>query len=363
MNDRLELWSFSDAHVGTDVNRGRRSLAEAIQHSERGSAEGGEPFRWDLALDLGDMSGEQDPPEDAEGEEVVEQFRAGLREHAREQIYDLGGNHDRGDPEEPDGLWWRRWVDPLGENPSRSGVDRLNRPYPIDGTWERYSFQVGNVLFLMMSDINEPTQRPGRGALGGNPGGVVSGDTFRWWVEMVEANQDKIIVTAHHYVLRETTVASGRWEGVRRRPDGTWESHYHGYKPQGTPAGASYLYWVDGRPDAGAFEDYLAANPGAIDVWMGGHTHTHPDDTHGGRSHIEKRWGVWFANISALTAHHGPTSMPMSRVWSFEGQTARVRCYLHTSDHAPQGFYPPAERNLDLAKSFTWSTQMKGSQP
>lgn len=355
--DTLRLWTFSDAHVGTDAAHGRRSLAEAISHSERGGDLGGPGFEWDLAVDLGDMSGGQEPPDDEEGHEVVDQFKSGLVDHAREQVYSLGGNHDRGEPGTPAGQWWRRWVDPIGENPATSRVDDANRPYPIDGTWERYSFQVGNVLFLMMSDINEPSQRVGRGELGGNPGGVVSGETFSWWKSMVESNQDKIIVTAHHYVLKETTVASGDWEGMRRDENGNWVSHYHGYKERGTPRGASYLYWVDSRPDSATFESYLADNPGAIDIWLGGHTHTHPDDRYGGRSHIEQKWGVWFANISALTAHHGPTSLPMSRHWEISGDQATVRCYLHTSDHAPQGWYEPAQRQLTLAKSFRRSSK------
>lgn len=206
----------------------------------------------------------------------------------------------------------------------------------------------------MMSDINKPSQRIGRGTLGANPGGVVSGETFQWWKAEVEAHQDKILVTAHHYVLKDTTVASGPWEGLRRDAEGGWRTHYHGYKPQGAPEGASYLYFVDSVADAGRFETYLAEHPGAIDVWLGGHTHTHPDDDHGGKTHIEQRWGVWFANVSALTAHHGDTCMPMSRVWSIVGDEARVRCYLHTSDHAPQGWYPPAERRLHLSKRFRW---------
>lgn len=350
----LDLWTFSDAHVGTDLGQGRTSLADALRHSEFGGREGGPSFEWDLALDLGDMSGGQEPPEDPEGEQVVAQFEAGLSEHDRSQIYSLGGNHDRNAPDEPDGLWWRRWVDPLGENPGTSGVDAANRPFPVEGTWERYSFTVGNVLFLMMSDINEPTQRPGRGVLGGNPGGVVSGDTYRWWMDMVERNRDKIIVTAHHYVLKDTTVASGDWEGLQRTADGGWKSHYHGYKPQGNPRGASYLYWVDSVADSRAFESYLEAHPGAIDLWLGGHTHTHPDDTHGGKSHLEQRYGVWFANISALTAHHGPTSMPMSRHWRIVGDRATVRCYLHTSQHAAQGWYDPAQREITLNKAFQW---------
>ena len=144
---------------------------------------------------------------------------------------------------------------------------------------------------------------------------------------------------------------------MRRRPDGGWETHYHGYKELGTPRGASYLFWVDSAQDSGAFETYLADHPGAVDVWLGGHTHTHPDDTHGGKSHIENKWGVWFANISALTAFHGQTCMPMSRVWTIEGDQASVGCYLHTSDHAAQGWYEPAARVLPLNKTFTYDPE------
>ncbi|MEZ5355977.1 MAG: metallophosphoesterase [Bryobacteraceae bacterium] len=342
---RLRLWTFSDAHVGTDMRFGRESLATALRQSER-------DFEWDLALDLGDMSGGQSTPEDSEGEQIVRQFAA-MRNHAREQVYSLCGNHDRSGLGEPPNHWWRKWVDPTGEHSRFSRVDPANRPHAIEGTWERYSFQVGNLLFLMMSDINEPTQKIGRGPLGGNPGGVVSGETFAWWKKMVEANQDKIIVSAHHYLLKNTTVATGDWEGMRRDANGRWVSHYHGYKEQGTPIGASYLYWVDSRPGGQAFERYLADHPGAIDIWLGGHTHTNPDDTYGGKSHIERKWGVWFVNVSPLTRYHvRSTSIPMSRVWTIEGDRALVRCYLHTADHAPQGWYGMAERRLQMAKTF-----------
>ncbi len=356
-SEMLRLWTFSDAHVGTDKQFGRGSLEDSLRHSEFGGEEGGPPFDWDLALDLGDMSGGQDTPQDEEGEEIVRQFRQGLKKHAREHVYSLGGNHDRSGLDEPQNWWWRKWLDPTGEHSEHSRVDPRNRPHPVTGTWERYSFQVGNMLVLMMSDINEPTQTIGRGPLGGNPGGVVSAETFDWWRRKVESNQDKIIVSAHHYLLKETTVASGEWEGVRRDPSGKWVSHYHGYKERGTPKGASYLYWVGSRPDAQAFERYLERHPGAIDIWLGGHTHTSPDDTYGGRSHVERKWGVWFVNVSALSQRHArKTTLPMSRVWSISGSEALVRCYLHTSQYAPQGWYRKAERRLDLAKSFSWRT-------
>jgi len=113
------------------------------------------------------MSGGHDVPHDDEGQEVVRQLGA-LQLHKREAIYNICGNHDRSGLDEPDAWWWRKWVDPLGEQPQCSGVDNAQRPYPIEGTWERYAFRVGNLLFLMMSDRNEPTQ-------------TVGGDDSRLW--------------------------------------------------------------------------------------------------------------------------------------------------------------------------------------
>jgi hypothetical protein len=209
----------------------------------------------------------------------------------------------------------------------------------------------------MMSDINEPSQTVGRGDLGGNPAGVVSGETFRWWVGMVEGHQHLNIISVHHYVLKDTTVASGMWEGMEKDEHGDWRGRYHGYKPRGAPQGASYLYFVDSRPDAEAFEGYLAAHPGrSIDLWIGGHTHTRPDDTYGGKSHVEQRWGVTFLNAAGLTRFHNDLQygVPKSRLLTFEegSREVRVRCYLHTSHYAPQGWYARAERRFQLRRPF-----------
>ncbi len=346
----FRVWVFADAHVGTDKKQGRDSLAEAIRQSE--SATG---FKWDIALDLGDMSGEQGTPKDPEGEEIVRQFGA-LKQHRREDVYDLSGNHDRSGLDEPQAWWWRKWIDPTGEHTEFSRVDSAKRPFPIEGTWERYSFRVGNLLFLMMSDINEPTQKVGRGTLGGNPGGVVSGATFRWWKRMVSENRSSVIITAHHYVLKDTTVASGEWEGMQRAENGTWKPRYHGYFPQGTPQGASYLYWVDSKPDSGAFENVLATAPPSVDLWLGAHTHTSPDDTYGRKSHIERRWGTTFVNAAALTRYHTApeNSVPRSWLLTFTDGSGEVsaQCYLHGNEYAPQGWYAKVGRVIKLSKPF-----------
>ncbi len=348
----FRVWAFGDAHVGSDLRHGRESLADAIRQSE-GLDPAVPGFAWDLAVDVGDMSGGQAVPEDAEGVEIVRQFKA-LSRHAREAVYNVSGNHDRSGLNEPPAWWWRKWVDPMGENTATSGVDAARRPYPVQGTWERYSFRVGNLLFLMMSDINEPSQSVGRGDLGGNPAGVVSGETFRWWQEQVAAHPADIIISVHHYMLKDTTTASGEWEGMRRDASGNWTSHYHGLKPLGAPKGASYLYFVDSKPDAQAFEQYLASRPGAIALWLGGHTHTHPDDTYGGKSMIATRWNTHFINVAALSRHHGRTNVPMSRLLTFKhgSDQVRVQCYMHSSEFLPLGWYEKAEQTLVLPRAF-----------
>jgi hypothetical protein len=346
----FRVWIFSDAHVGTDQQHGRESLATALKQSESPAG-----FAWDIALDLGDMSGAQGTPKDPEGQEIVRQFKV-LERHRREQIYDLSGNHDRSGLDEPQAWWWRKWIDPTGEHTEFSGVDASKRPFPIDGTWERYSFRVGNLLFLMMSDINEPSQKIGRGTLGGNPGGVVSGETFRWWQHMAEENRSSIIITASHYVLKDTTVASGEWEGMRRDQNGAWQSWYHGYFPQGTPQGASFLYWVDSKPDSRAFENVLAATPAATALWLGAHTHTTPDDNYGGKSHIEKKWGTTFINVAELTQYHGTPENQVPRSWLLTfadgSDEVKAQCYLHGDSYAPQGWYDKVARTIKLPKPF-----------
>jgi hypothetical protein len=350
----FKVWAMGDAHVAADLKGGRESLADPIRQSEFGGKDGGPAFDWDIGINVGDYSGEVGLPTDAEGQEVVRQFSV-MQKHARESIYSLCGNHDRNGLNEPDGYWFRKWIDPLGENPETSGVRRERIPFPVTGTWERYSFEVGNVLFLMMSDVNEDSRSEGRGDLGGNPGGVVRQETFDWWVDQVASNQDKIIVTAHHYVLKDTTVASGEWEGMRKDADGRWVMNYHGSYERGTPNGASYLYWVGGKPDSGSFERVLAENPGCVDLWLGGHTHAKPDDTTGNKSKIETKWGTTFMNVCPLTRYFVQEhARPHSRLLTFKegSDEVRLQCYMHTNEYKNEGWYHEAERTVKLKRPF-----------
>jgi hypothetical protein len=61
----FRVWVFADAHVGTDLENGRESLALALRQSEAATG-----LAWDIALDLGDLSGAQGTPKDSEGIEI-----------------------------------------------------------------------------------------------------------------------------------------------------------------------------------------------------------------------------------------------------------------------------------------------------
>jgi hypothetical protein len=178
-----------------------------------------------------------------------------------------------------------------------------------------------------------------------------------WWKRLVDNNGSSIIVSAHHYMLKDTTVASGEWEGVQRDEQGAWQTRYHGYFAQGTPQGASFLYWVDSRPDSGAVEHVLSTVPPRVDLWLGGHTHAGPDDTYGNKSHVEQRWGTTFINVAGLTRYHGrfpDNNIPRSWLLTFTEGSDEVtaRCYLHGNEYAPQGWFPKVDRVIKLSKVF-----------
>ena len=70
-----------------------------------------------------------------------------------------------------------------------SGDDKNNADAcPIEGTWEHYSFEVGNIIFLMLADRNDLPPPIGRGSYGGYPAGAISEETFSWWRKKIKEN-------------------------------------------------------------------------------------------------------------------------------------------------------------------------------
>lgn len=370
---QFNVWAVSCAHVPADIRKGRESLAKPIRQSE-GREPGAPAFDWDIMLDAGDVSAHQRPPEDKDGIELIRQYRA-MRDHRREQVYNVPGNHDAPYYDLGPGSWIRKWGDPLGENTEFSGVDPKRRPFPVEGTWERYKFLAGNLLVLMLADRNDAPEPVGRGhsrdgKSGGFPPGAVTRDTFNWWKKQVLENQDKIIVTMHHHALRDTTTASGNGEGNPR---------YHG--STGGAAGSSYLYFIienddpenfQYTADAHVFEDFLDEfrrknGRGAIDLWLGGHTHVKgPNDNWGDKTISERKWGVGFFQVAALTRHHGG-SLPLSRVISFTDGSDRLAAnvYLHEDwfESNPIGFYKPAAIDWPLRHKFQAPPPIKKMPP
>ena len=351
----FRLWASGCAHVGTDLRFGRESLAEAIRQSERAGPKAGPRSSGTSPCTWATSPGARSPRRTTEGREVVRQLGA-LRRHRREDVYTLVGNHDASGPDEPErAQWWfKKWIDPTGESTATSGVDRARMRYPVDGTWERYAFRVGQPA--LPGDGRPQRRRPAGRARprGGYPAGRGHRGDVRLVARAVEANPDCVIVSAHHHMLKETTVASGPWEGYVKDEQGSWQGHYHGYFPDGGPGGG-LLPLLRGRPPGRAgvrAATWRRAPRAPSTLWLGGHTHTHPDDRTGGRSHVERKWGVTFVNCAALSRHHGRTNVPMSRLFTFAEGSAevRVQCYLHTADYAPQGWYAPAERTVDLGR-------------
>lgn len=362
----FRVWAAGDSHVPSDIRHGRESLAKAIRQSE-GREDGAPGFDWDIMIDVGDLSASQFPPTDDDGQTLVEQYRA-LKRHRREDVYNIPGNHDAVYYDQGPGSWFRKWADPLGENTRFSEVDAGRRPYPIEGTWERYKFRVGNILFLMLSDRNSAPAPVGRGhssekLKGGFPAGAVTRETFNWWKQQVEENQDKILVTAFHHVLRDTTTRSGYGGG----------RGFHG--ASGGVEGSGYLYFIIENEDPDNFQ-YTVSEPGspgpfevyldefqkrhdrpAIDLWIGGHSHSmEPMQVFEGKGLIEQRWGVTFLQASGLTMHHGGGT-PMSRLLTFNSGEARLRIelYLHEPyalERHQVGWYERASKDVGLRHPF-----------
>ena len=350
-------WSISDPHIQTDLPD-YRSLESAILDSRNGGDQGGESFDWDIATVAGDWTGNQQCPGDDDGQDLIDQWAgAGADPNV---FYGIIGNHDAG---ASDNWWFEKWVDPLGQHTAYSGIDSSQRPYPVEGEWDHYSFEVGNILFLMLGDRNEGPPPFGRECSGGYPAGRVTLDAYNWWVDQVESHPDRIIVTVSHQGVHDTTIYTGFDEG--------YEQGIHGGHSWADRKASSMIYAIDnwtldgldenqnyiGDRDFG-FEKYLQDHPGAIDFWIHGHSHDdlYPGKSFNGRSDVETKYGVTFVNTGGLTKQHAGAVAPFSRVFYFyeNSQDVVMKTYMHSNewDSVPEGFYAPAEITVQVGEQF-----------
>src|SRR5699024_5555396 len=134
--------------------------------------------------------------------------------------YHLGGNNDENsvlnDGVALDNEYYRKVIDPVGEFTSTSGIDNCRRPFPVEGTYERYHFDVGNIRFLFISDRNDLPAPYGRGEGGFFVDGAITLESFQWLVRQIITHPDRILVVACHHPLKNTTIGSGiddSWKG------------------------------------------------------------------------------------------------------------------------------------------------------
>ena len=343
---QFDLWVTGCAHMLSDFERGRLGIKEAVAQSS--GMGGAEEFDWDIMLNLGDFVAFPYEPDNFQGELAARQLEINYsRKHLREHIYCLMGNHDAWtvDSIPEKNYWFRKWIDPLGEHPETSGVANERRPFVVEGNYERYAFQAGNVLFLMLSDNNDGEYPIGRSnKKAGCPAGAITEETFEWWKSMVMSNQDKIIITAHHQLPRETTIATAPYEGTKYK--------YHGQCSPDDVKGSSYLYFIGDDPNSDQLTDFLEANPGCIDLWLGAHTHISPLDTLNGRTFCEQKYGVTFVNCAQL--FFSPTGPASSRKFEFKNGDDQLllRTYIHKSDSLKTGFLSLLDKKIPLRHAF-----------
>lgn len=331
---KFTIWMMSDPHVIADLPE-RRVLVEAFNQMES--------VDWDVALILGDFAAGGWPTQ-AECDEIQDQFSDALitSTHTISDVYVLAGNHDA-----DTGMQW--FINCL--NPKSI----TGRTRPVTGWHDFYYFDQANIRLLMMSDKNDQARDVGgRGgefnsARGGYPAGKMRGVTFDWFKAQVIDNPDKILIAAHHHMLRGTTTGTERWGGVY------WG--YHGYFREGWPECASFICFVGNEKNEGQpIIDFLNQNPGKLAMWLGGHTHLRePMEVKAGRSPIETtHGGTHFINAGALTGSWG-AGVSMSTVLEFTqcSDQVRVRRFLHQEwNGAPVGFYAPAEMTLTLPRAY-----------
>lgn len=361
VNDNsFNIWLASDPHVTVDTLHGVETLRLAFRQSEgfwsflpqyEQKAGGILPaFDWDLMLLTGDLTSSQWPPRDGEGEMFAEQFNA-LKNYRREDVFTLAGNHDGSYYDNGEGHWFKKWADPMGENSEFSGVNNALRRFKPEDTWEGYKIEAGNILILMLSDQNSAPSPVGRGHSkdnfpGGFPAGAVTRETFNWWKDQVLSNQDKIIITAHHHVLRNTTTISHPFGGKGIHANNT-----------GDLEGASFLYYIieNSDPENFAYSTSSEASRGpfevfleqfehehgypAIDLWVGAQAQA--TDVIDGKGLIEEKWGVTFMQVSAMTHYHsGRTPMSWHLSLSPNQDEISIKNYIHRApyyNHIPKG--------------------------
>jgi hypothetical protein len=386
----FNAWLSSCGHV--EGPSGSTEGMDLALNQARGLVSGAPPISWDGMFDVGDWTASQLPPDHPAGIEIADYYNTIFAED-RGKFFTTPGNHDGVPRSWAAGDLTEMYINPLGEaaHALTSGFTADQRPnvageyeqllsYP--GTrWDRYLVRTGNVIWIMLGDRNEFDSlaeargdtsglfQAGRGSAagmpnGGYPSGAVTLDTFEWWRGVVEDPQfeNSILITAHHLLPRNTTITTDDGE----------PGDYHGSSGSLGPNGevGGQLYWIREYDESGTeimqyaqtrpFLNYLADHPGAIDLYIGGHSHiTEPDASINGRGLSGRKYGVSFISVGAITTSHGARNNQMTRLLTFQDglNVAVLNIYIHRSLSGKSvGWYPGASKIIPLSQNFVSPT-------
>lgn len=363
----FDVWLAADPHVCNNAVAGTAQepycdRLKGIRSLERGILQSRALHGWDIGLVLGDFGMEISH---AEGLMVATQFS--VLGADREKAYTLAGNHDA----DTDMAWFRTWVDPLGENTASSGVTVGDYPYPPNGTWERYYFDVGNIRFLMLSDRNDLEQPRGKGpapTIAGWPTGTMTNQQFQWLKDRIAENEalaePKILIIAAHHMVENTTAGSTKWGGMAnfRAPLPNFKDQagalvqLHGSNGgssgnvHNSTAGAGFMYFIGTSYGGNSLPDLLSSC-GSCALWLGGHTHpVNATFEMNGMGLVAEAYGMTHANVAALTSYwNGFQSMSRILTLTPGSQFATLKYVIHD---ASGGYMHARTDTIDLKRPF-----------
>ena len=357
--ETFALWASSDPHVireelvdsfdPTAVSR--ESMRVAVEQADSPTG-----FYYDIGVNLGDLLDH--------GYETVESFQKYLSQlsHSskdKHYWYHVGGNNDENsvlnDGVSIDNEFYRQCIDPVGEFTATSGIDNTKRPYPVTGTYERYYFDVGNIRFLFLSDRNDLPAPYGRGEGGFFVDGAITLDTYKWLVEQIIKNPDRIIVIFCHHPLKDTTIGTGI--------DESWQGQYMtSYNPNNKnnperrlQTTLHQVYDVDDF-DSPKFKNLLSQNTGIVDMWISGHVHLLVEEIFNGKGKYAYTFGGHHFNVGTICRYRHPYNIisAQSNLFTFHSGSDKFDSTVYVYDHPSikQGFYEPEHRILILKRTF-----------
>ena len=223
------------------------------------------------------------------------------------------------------------------------------------GTYERYYFDVGNIRFLFLSDRNDLPNPYGRGEGGFFVDGAITFDTYKWFVDQVLKNPDKIIIVCCHHPLKDTTIGTGRNESWQGKFMTGYNLKFKDSKTESLQTVLHQVYPVDDY-DTPKFKNLLSQNTGVVDMWLSGHVHHLVEEIFHDKGKYACAYGGHHFNVGTICRYRHNVRMlsAQSTVFTFSNDSDKFdsKVYIHDHPSIKQGFYQPEHRRLNLKKNF-----------